>query len=70
LTKGNDTTIDIYQAHQARKELRVGGDPLLVHQGYLYYVTNKDDGIGELAGAIMRMRVHRGFIGEASKSAY
>ncbi len=57
LAKGKEATIDIYQAGQERRELRLGGDPLIVHQGYLYYLVNKDDGVGELTGAIMRARV-------------
>lgn len=57
LAKGKEATIDIYQAGRERRELRLGGDPLIVHQGYLYYVANKDDGVGELTGAIMRSRV-------------
>jgi len=57
LAKGKEATIDIYQAGHERRALRLGGDPLSVHQGYLYFVVNKDDGIGELTGAIMRTRV-------------
>jgi len=57
LAKGKEATIDIYQAGRERRELRLGGDPLIVHQGYLYYVVNKDDGVSELTGAIMRSRV-------------
>jgi hypothetical protein len=57
LAKGKEATIDIYQAGHEKRELRLGGDPLIVHQGYIYYVVNKDDGVGELTGAIMRSRV-------------
>jgi hypothetical protein len=57
LAKGKEATIDIYQAGHERRELRLGGDPLIVHEGYLYYLVNKDDGAGELTGAIMRARV-------------
>ena len=57
LAKGKEATIDVYQADRKKKELRLGGDPLIVHQSYLYYVVNKDDGVGELTGAIMRSRV-------------
>jgi len=57
LAKGKEATIDIYQAGHEKGELRLGGDPLIVHQGYLYYVVNKDDGVGELTGAIMRSRI-------------
>ena len=57
LAKGKEATIDVYQEGRERRELRLGGDPLIVHQGYLYYVVNKDDGVGELTGAIMRVRV-------------
>jgi len=57
LAKGKEATIDIYQAGHKKRELRLGGDPLIVHQGYLHYVVNKDDGVGELTGAIMRSRV-------------
>jgi hypothetical protein len=55
--KGKKATIDIYQAGHERRELRLGGDPLIVHQGFLYFVVNKDDGVGELTGAIMRFRI-------------
>ena len=57
LAKGKEATIDVYQAGRGRSELRLGGDPLIVHQGYIYYVVNQDDGVGELTGAIMRSRV-------------
>jgi len=57
LATGKEAAIDVYQEGRERKELRLGGDPLLVHQGYLYYVVNKDDGVGELTGVIMRSRV-------------
>jgi hypothetical protein len=57
LAKGKEATIDIYQAGHEKRELRLGGDPLIVHQGHIYYVVNKDDGVGELTGAIMRSRV-------------
>ena len=57
LAKGKEATVDVYQAGHEKRELRLGGDPLSVHQGYLYYVVNKDDGVGELTGAIMRSRI-------------
>lgn len=57
LEKGRGATIDVYQAGREKREMRLGGDPLIVRQGYLYYVANKDDGVGELTGAIMRSRV-------------
>lgn len=57
LAKGKEATVDIYQAGHEKRELRLGGDPLIVHQGHLYYVVNKDDGVGELTGAIMRSRI-------------
>jgi hypothetical protein len=57
LAKGKEATIGIYQAGHEKGELKLGGDPLIVHQGFLYYVVNKDDGVGELTGAIMRSRV-------------
>lgn len=57
LAKGKEATIDVYQAGHEKRKLRLGGDPLIAHQGYLYYVVNKDDGVGELTGAIMRARV-------------
>jgi hypothetical protein len=57
LAEGKDVTVDIYQAGRQRRELRLGGDPLIVHRGYLYFLVNKDDGIGELTGALMRARV-------------
>jgi hypothetical protein len=57
LAKGKEATVDIYQAGHERRELNLGGDPLIVKQGYLYFVVNKDDGVGELTGAIMRSRV-------------
>ena len=57
LAKGKEATIDVYQAGREKRELRLGGDPLVVHQGYLYFVVNKDDGVGELTGAILRSRI-------------
>jgi len=41
LAKGKEATIDLYQAGHEKRELRLGGDPLIAHQGYLYYVVNK-----------------------------
>ena len=57
LSKETDVKIDVYQNGRKIMEVRTGGDPLLVRGGSLYYLINGDDGIGELTGAIMRLRL-------------
>jgi hypothetical protein len=58
LDKRSEAIVDVYHNGQKIKEIIVGGDPTLIMRGDLYFINNKDDGIGEPISIIWRTKVY------------
>jgi hypothetical protein len=58
LDKRTEVIVDVYQNGRKVKEVLMGGDPTMVMRGNLYFINNKDDGIGEPVSIIWRTTIY------------
>lgn len=56
LDKTTEVIVDVYQNGRKVKEVTIGGDPTMVMRGDLYFINNKDDGIGDPVSIIWRTK--------------